>query len=166
MYSTLGAGIARPLRRSDRPRSERFLLYQLRSRGFWMFRWRVRVASLLPFSPYQQGRPSPRRPRKNSLRLRTVPVLSRLRLRPQVAKRMLGEPSTQPVLSRLRLFTTPATSGARLVDVRVPSALAMQASTFRLDLCQPTAPALPVGERGFRHVPVSWAALKQAAACQ
>src|SRR5689334_4251637 len=28
------------------------------------------------------------------------------------------------------------------------------------------APALPVGERGFRQVPVSWAALKQAAACQ
>ena len=53
-----------------------------------------------------------------------------------------------------------------MVDVRVPSALAIQASTFRLDLCQPMAPALPVGERGFRQVPVSWAALKQAAACQ
>src|SRR6185437_3179818 len=39
-------------------------------------------------------------------------------------------------------------------------------STLRLDLCRPMAPALPVGERGFRQVPVSWAALKQAAACQ
>jgi hypothetical protein len=39
----------------------------------------------------------------------------------------------------------------------------MQASIFRLDLCQPMASTLPVGERGFRHIPVSWATLKQAA---
>ena len=38
-------------------------------------------------------------------------------------------------------------------------------STFRLELRQPMASALPVGERRLRQIPVSWAALRQATAC-
>ena len=39
-------------------------------------------------------------------------------------------------------------------------------TTFRLELCQPMTSALQVGERRLRHVAVSWAALRQANACQ
>jgi hypothetical protein len=56
-----------------------------------------------------------------------------------------------------------------VADLGVPSAPAMQASIFRLvffrlELCQPITPALPVGERRLRHVAVSWTALRQATA--
>ena len=39
-------------------------------------------------------------------------------------------------------------------------------STFRLEMCQPMAPVLPVSERKLRHVAVWWAAPRQATACQ
>jgi hypothetical protein len=43
---------------------------------------------------------------------------------------------------------------------------AMRANiNFGLEFCQPMAFALPVGERGLRHVAVSWTTLRQAAAC-
>ena len=39
-------------------------------------------------------------------------------------------------------------------------------STFKLEMCQPMAPVLPVSERKLRHVAVWWAAPRQATACQ
>lgn len=38
--------------------------------------------------------------------------------------------------------------------------------TFRLELCQPMKPALPVAKRRLRQVAVSWTAVRQASACQ
>jgi len=43
---------------------------------------------------------------------------------------------------------------------------ASQYRPFGLELCQPMASVLPVGERRLRHVAVSWAAPRQATACQ
>ena len=54
-----------------------------------------------------------------------------------------------------------------MVDLRVPTASAMQAKTnFQIRICQPMASALPVCERRLREVAVLWAALGQAVACQ
>jgi len=52
-----------------------------------------------------------------------------------------------------------------VADLQVPLAPTMQASIFRLELCRPMTPALPVVERKLRHVAVLWAAVRQAAAC-
>jgi hypothetical protein len=50
-----------------------------------------------------------------------------------------------------------------VADLRMPTASQSKPQTFRL--CQPMTPALPVGERRLRHVPVSWAAVRQDTAC-